>query len=387
MSASANQTRPTVLFVAIQTGAEANGGITSLGELISRLTEHVPVVLTNRESPVVARWRARGIEVHVVSESASKGVFNAPIASAVTYFRYFRVISRLLANTAARIVHANDPLAFQLAYAAVRTRSSVRLVLNIRDTIGPDRAPPRKRYRRLFGAADHILFLSRDMIARWAEIVPGIESKSSATFSIVDPGRFTPQPLSSATPKVALVSGLVCTKKGQLEFLRNVAPLLAAKGIETWMVGDFDPTSDGYAAACRAAAAPLGPMARFLGYQSDVEQLYARAHVVCVSSRYEGLMRTMLEAMAAGRPVVSTDVASAREMLLQPGHEAGAVFPIGCGPAMADEIVRLCNDETANKRMGSNGSAIARRTFKADRVVAAYEGVYAALVSGPAANP
>lgn len=371
-----SDTRPPVLFVALQTGAAANGGIASLGEVVTAMRRNRPYVLTNREGPVTEGWRRQGIAVTVVSEGASSGLRHAPLATMTSYVRYFRAVRTLLAESGARIVHANDPLAFQLSLAAARSRPGVRIALNIRDTIGPARTPPRRRYRWLFGAADHILFLSRDMLDRWAQIVPGIHEKASVTYSIVDLDRFRPQPLQLSGRPVALVSGVVCPKKGQLDFLQTVSPVLARAGIETWLSGDFDTHEHGYAADCRSAAAPLGEMVRFLGYRADVPDLLASAHVVCVSSHYEGLMRTMIEAMAAGRPIVSTDVASAREMLEQPGREAGKVFPIGCGAAMANEIVRLCRDLGANRKLGANGVLVARKTFDAGRVVSEYEAAY-----------
>lgn len=378
---------PVVIVVALQTGMAANGGIASIGEIVRGLHGYRPVVVTNRESTAVARWRDDGVDIRIVPEDASLGISNAPLGALRTYWRYFRAVRALLRETGARIVHANDPLAFQLCLPAVRTSQGVRLALNIRDTIGPDRPPPTTRYRRVFGMADHIFFLSADMLARWAAIVPGIEGKSSVTYSIVDPARFSPEPPPREIPPVVLVSGVVCAKKGQHEFLEVIAPVLADAGIQSWLVGDFDPDTDAYASGCRSLAAPLGDAVRFLGHRRDIEALYARASVVCVASRYEGLMRTMIEAMACARPVVSTDVASAREMLLQPGMEAGAVFPVGCSPEMASEIAALCADPARAAALGANGAAIASRTFRADDVVAAYEHAYDAMTGRRADGP
>ncbi len=380
MSTRPDDPRRPILFVALQTGAGANGGIASLGQVMTGLTRYRPIVLTNIEGKATDTWRQCGLEVHIVAEAASHGLRRAPVATILTYLRYARAVRRLMRDSGARLVHANDPLAFQLALPAVKSSRAGRILLNMRDTISPGRQPPRLRYAVLFGMADHVLLLSRDMIARWAQVVPSITSKASATFSVVDIDRFSPRPLPADKVKVALLSGVVSAKKGQLDFLRHVSPLLASSGIATWLVGDFNPDSDHYAAQCRNAAAPLGDMVRFLGFQANVEDLHARAHVICISSHHEGLMRTMIEAMACARPVVSTDVASAREMLLQPGREAGAVFPIGCGPEMAQAIEQLCIDTATNERLGANGAAIARETFAADRVVEAYEASYDSLL-------
>jgi glycosyltransferase involved in cell wall biosynthesis len=367
---------PAVLFVALQTGAAANGGIASLGEIMSGLTRYRPVLLTNRESAATRRWAEAGIEVHVVPERASEGLRRSPLATGLSYARYFIAVRRLLAATGARVVHANDPLAFQLAYAAARSRPKVRIAFNLRDTLPPERSGYQRLYDWRFAHADHTFFLSHDMIARWRRLAPAAGGNSSATYSIVDRDRFAPLPLSREKPRVVLLSGVISAKKGQLGYLRDVAPVLARNGIASWLSGDFANDEVGYAEQCRAAAEPLGDMVRFLGYREDMPALLARAHVLCVASRYEGLMRSMIEAMAAGRPVVSTDVASAREMLERPGEIAGSVVPLEPGPAMAHELVRLCGDEDANRAMGANGARIARRLMSRAAVVEAYESRY-----------
>lgn len=371
--------KPVILFVALQTGAGANGGIASMGEILLALDRYRPVLLTNLDGPMVARWRSAGIEVHVVPEEASLGVRRAPLGVALSYARYFRAVRRLIRETGACIVHANDPLAFQLAWAAVRSRSDVRLAFSIRDTLEPGRKIPRRRFNWIYGSADHSFFLSHDMRERWTLIAPKAGERSSATYSIVDFDRFAPTPLAEELPKMVLVSGVVSSKKGQLPFIEKVAPTLAAMGIEVWMSGDFHPENSDYAARCRAAAEPLGDKIRFLGYQADMPELIRRARVVCVPSQFEGLMRTMIEAISMGRPVVSTDVASAREILETPHRRAGFVFPLNFGSDMAQAILRLCEDDTLNRALGANGVAIAQELFEQTRVVEAYQRIYDCL--------
>jgi glycosyltransferase involved in cell wall biosynthesis len=373
--------RPPVLFVALQTGAQANGGIASIGQVIANLRSFRPIVLTNIESPVTARWREQGITVHICPEQASRGLGSAPLAAIRTYGRYFRMVRSLLSGTGARIVHANDPLAFQLSLAAVRSVPSARIALNIRDTLNPDRAPPRRKYRMLFRAADRVLMLSRDMVARWNGFAPIETGKALHTYSIVDFARFAPTPIEPAARRRVLVSGVASPKKGQLAFLREVAPKLAAAGIFTVLSGDFDPQTNPYAAECRRAAEPLGQWAEFIGYSADMPDLLRSVGCVAVCSTYEGLMRTMIEAMAAARPVVSTDVASAREMLEMEGRTAGIVHPLSHPDRLAESIISLCNDPAMADRLGSNGAVIAREFFNAERVITAYEGCYAAMLT------
>lgn len=385
--ATPRDVKPAILFVALQTGAGANGGIASMGEILLSLDRYRPVLLTNLDSPIVEHWRTAGIEVHVVPEGASRGIRNAPLAVAKTYVRYFFAVRRLIRRTGACIVHANDPLAFQLAVPAVRSRPGVRLAFSVRDTLDPQRPVPRRRLDWLFGAADHVFFLSHDMRERWIALSPAAALRSSATYSIVDFNRFAMTSLTVGAPRVVLVSGVVSAKKGQLRFLQYVAPALVDAGLDIWLSGDFDPVNSPYAARCLAAAEPLGPHVKFLGYRPDMPDLVRRAHVICITSQYEGLMRTMIEAVSMGRPVVSTDVASAREILEQPDRRAGYVFPLDFDATMAETIIDLCRDEALNARLGSNGAAIARELFRRERVLEAYQDAYDALVDARSHRP
>ena len=306
--------KPSVLFVIHQAGARADGGVHSIGEVMRRLKAHRPLVLTNIESPATRSWREAGIEVHVAREDASAGLKRRPVATVRTYLRYYRAVRDLLGRSGARVVHANDPLAFQLSYAAAR-RAGAKAVLNLRDTIDPERRPPRLKFRAIFAGADHVFYLSKDMGERWRQVAANAMRACSVTYSIVDPERFAPSEPSDSTPPVVLVPGVFWPKKGQLGFIRNVVPLLAGQSIDSWFVGDFDPSTNPYAASCLAAAEPHSEFVRFLGYRDDLPELYQRATAVAVPSKHEGLMRGMIEAMSSGRPVVSFNVCSAREVL------------------------------------------------------------------------
>jgi glycosyltransferase involved in cell wall biosynthesis len=234
--------------------------------------------------------------------------------------------------------------------------------------------------------ADHVFYLTEDMAERWAEIAPSAKRACSVTYSIVDPAIYAAAPpWSGDGPPVVLISGLVCAKKGQLEFIRQVSPKLAVEGIETWLAGDFDPARNSYMAACAAAAAPLGDSVQFLGYRSDVAALMRRATVIAVASRYEGLVRAMIEAMSCARPVVSFDVCSAHEMLERESEGAGAVVEAGDFPGMAAAIIDYCRDPVRAASAGEKGRLTATRLFGRDSVVERYERVYDMLAAGTAA--
>lgn len=371
--------KPPVVFVILQTGARANGGLRSVGELMLRLEGHRPIVLTNLDSDLTSEWSDRGIAVQVIPEQASAGMKRRFAGTLATYGRYHRALRAILAESGARIVHANDPLAFQLSVAAAKL-GRARIALNLRDTIDPARRPPRLKFRSIFAAADHVFYLSDDMAERWRAVAPNATRACSVTYSIVDRQRFTESEPAAGAP-IVLVPGIFWPKKGQLEFIDRVVPKLARRRIESWFAGDFDPASNPYAAACQHAAGPHSEWVRFLGYRDDLPDLYRQAAVVAVPSRHEGLMRGMIEAMAAGRPVVSFDVCSAREVLEQRSAGAGTVVGHGDFEGMADALARYATDPQARAEAGRAGQEAARTLFDPEAVVERYERVYRRLAA------
>ncbi len=372
---------PPVLFVLPQTDAVANGGIASISEIIGRMRLHRPIIVTDRETPRVEQWRREGIETHVVPQTASAGFLSNPIGTIRSYLRYGRVLRRLLDQSGAKIIHANNPLSVQLSAAAAKL-TGTKLILNQRASFGAHRQPSRLKYRLIFAAVDHVLFLSEDMARRWREHVPNAGRSYSVTYSAVDPKRFFPTPASSADEPVVLISALIRPLKGQLEFLRHVAPKLAESGVKIWFAGDFQPARDRYMAQCAEAAAPLGDSVQFLGYRADIPELIARASVIAVTSHHEGLVRAMIEAMACGRPVVSFEVCSASEVLEKQSGGAGSVIAQGDYEGMAEAILRYCRDHDLAADAGEKGAATASRLFDPDAVVSRYEGVYQRLALG-----
>lgn len=373
---------PPVLFLVLQTNAFADGGVSSISQVIARLRDHRPIIVTDRDGRRVDEWRSRGIETHVVPQTASRGASRNLLGTLRSYWVYRSEIGRLIKASGAKVVHANDPLALQLVLWPARSLGAA-VTVNIRDTIDPDRQHPRLRYRFLFSLADHVFYLSHDMADRWARIASNAKRACSVTYSIVDPKRFKPADAVASEPPVVLLSGIIRRKKNQVEFLRRVGPSLAAEGIAIWIAGDFDPSLDPYMAECAEAAAQLGDAVRFLGYRSDIAEVMARSTVVAVPSRHEGLVRAMIEAMSCARPVVSFDICSARELLEQEG--AGQVVALGEYDGMARAIIDYCRNPRLAYSAGKRGHATAARLFAAEDVVARYERVYTMLEGASAA--
>jgi glycosyltransferase involved in cell wall biosynthesis len=114
-----------------------------------------------------------------------------------------------------------------------------------------------------------------------------------------------------------------------------------------------------------------GSGVELLGVRDDVPDLMAAAHAVALTSEAEALPMTVLEAMAAARPVIVTDVGGMAEAVAD--GETGLLVPAGDAGAAARALVELASDRGRAQRMGEAGRARQRELFDGERMVDAYE--------------
>jgi glycosyltransferase involved in cell wall biosynthesis len=125
-------------------------------------------------------------------------------------------------------------------------------------------------------------------------------------------------------------------------------------------------------------AAGLREAVRFLGWRGDIDRLYADLDVVVLTSRNEGSPVALIEAMAAGVPVVSTEVGGVADVV---AHDTtGLLAPMDDAARLADHVVALLSDPAAARAMGQRGRARVRDTYGADRLVRDIETLYTDLL-------
>ncbi len=161
--------------------------------------------------------------------------------------------------------------------------------------------------------------------------------------------------------------GLLNDAKGHDLLLEAVAGM--ADDVHVLIVGHGELES-----TLRAQAETLGLAARLHmpGWLDDVAAGYRALDVFALPSRWEGLSYALLEAMAAGRACVSTDVNGSREALvaeLDDCGAAGAIVPCGEVDALAEQLTRLLGDESTRAAMGTAARERVHRAFTVDRMV------------------
>jgi glycosyltransferase involved in cell wall biosynthesis len=128
----------------------------------------------------------------------------------------------------------------------------------------------------------------------------------------------------------------------------------------------------------------IAEQVHFPGYRAHLLPVYGSFDLFVLSSRREGLPNSILEAMAVGLPVVTTDVAGTSELVLH-GH-TGYVVPQGDVDRLAHAMVTLVADKQLRQRMGQAGRERIEREFSFTHRLQRIEELYVRVLGLPCAR-
>lgn len=120
------------------------------------------------------------------------------------------------------------------------------------------------------------------------------------------------------------------------------------------------------------------PFVRMLGTRHDVPQILKASDACLLTSISEGIPLTLIEAMAARLPVVSTRVGGVPEVVAE--GTTGFLAPSGDARALAARVADLATDEPLRVRLGDAALARAREMFSESRMHAAYRNLYREMI-------
>jgi glycosyltransferase involved in cell wall biosynthesis len=244
----------------------------------------------------------------------------------------------------------------------------------------------RPALRRLWRAAlshprSHTIFQNpddRDDFVRMRLVRP--ERTVLIRGSGVDCGVFRPEPEPEGAPVVVLPARMLWDK-GVAEFVEAARLLRAAGNVARFvLIGSPDLRNREAIPEGQLQAWSQEGVVEWWGHRTDMPSVLAGAAVVVLPTYGEGLPKVLLEAAAAGRPVVATDVRGCREVV-RPGVN-GLLVPPKDSAALAHAIGRLLRSPDLRATLGQGGRHLAECEFAEPVVVEQTLAVYRQLLTG-----
>lgn len=118
-----------------------------------------------------------------------------------------------------------------------------------------------------------------------------------------------------------------------------------------------------------------GEYIQWLGYRTDIPELLKSCHIVAFPSYYkEGLPKSLIEATAVGRPIVTTNSIGCKETVLN-GYN-GYLIPIKDSGTLAEKLKILFEDKGLRQNMGRNSRMLAEKDFSIENVIQKHLEIY-----------
>ena len=196
----------------------------------------------------------------------------------------------------------------------------------------------------------------------------------------VDLERYRPAPEPDGPVTVLLASRMIW-KKGIGDYVA-AAERLAAEGLDIrfLMAGGGDPGNPASIPEQQLDTWNRDGPVQWLGHRSDMPALLGACHVFCLPSYYgEGIPKCLIEAAAAGRPIVTTDMPGCRDIVRH--DQNGLLVAPRDVDGLAAAIRRLAEDPALRRRYGDRGRDMVCADFSLDAVVAQTMAVYRDLTA------
>jgi len=319
------------------------------------------------EGPLGAPFRQRGASVHTVAKG--RGVDpTLPLRLGALFLRL-----------RPQIVHTHNRM--PLMYGAPAGKLCGAATVHTRH--GPGKGTARERWlwriaARFLDAYVAVSPTLGDLARSLNDCAP---DKLSVIENGIDVGRFAGAAGDRGAVRAALgipadawvvgSVGRLATEKAFPFLIRAAAPLLGPAG-HLVIVGDG---AERGAIRAQAEASGVSPFVHLTGARDDVPSLLAAMDVFALSSAMEGLPLCVLEAMAAGLPVVATAVGGLPALIQDGGN--GFLVPSGDEPALRARLQALRGDPALARAVAERGQAYVRQHHSGEAMVRRYTELYA----------
>lgn len=326
------------------------------------------------DGPYMERLRERGIMSHPIAIARNTDVFS--------HLRSIRELYKLIRRERFDVVHVHTPVAALIGRIAAKLAGVPLTLYTAHGFYFHDEMPAAQRTRhvlleRAFGKLTDHLF-TQSMEDAETAVIEGIMPRGQVTvisngvpiqdFQTVPEAAVEAWRTKLGIPADAVVIGIVgriVEEKGFGEYFRAARDLATKFPNVAFLVvgGKFQGDRDTFLDEVeRLVKDPvLEPRVFFSGYSEEIPALMNLMDVFALPSYREGMPRSIIEAMAAGKPVVATDIRGCREEVVE--GETGYLVPTKAWGALAERLGRLLADPELRRQMGDAGRRRAEALF------------------------
>ena len=120
------------------------------------------------------------------------------------------------------------------------------------------------------------------------------------------------------------------------------------------------------------------------GHREDICDIYKKSNIVCLPSYREGLPKSLIEAAACGRAIITSDVPGCREIVIDGFN--GILVPKKNTNSLANAILKLINNDILRNKMGLNGIKYFKKNFTIEHIVSKHIDLYMNLLQNNKLN-
>lgn len=321
--------------------------------------------------PIIACLESKG-PIAVELEREGVRVMQLPRMVPIASFLYPTELVRSIREERADVVHVHSGCWHKAALAA-RIAGVKNVIYTEHGRIFPDSRTVMFLDRLYSPLTRHVVAVSKDLAQYMAREVGIAAGKISVIINGIDEGRF-PSGKGDCTERpvrIGIIARLAPVKNIEM-LLRAMAEVRTGK-CEALLAVVGDGPERGRLEAL-ATELGLGETVEFHGFRRDIPSVLRDIDIFALSSRSEGTSITLLEAMAAGKPVVVTNVGGNTDIVRD--RVNGFVVPSGDATAMAKALLALVENPRLRLEMGAANVARVSERYSIRAMTRRYEDLY-----------
>jgi glycosyltransferase involved in cell wall biosynthesis len=409
--------KATVKILYVNPSAQLGGAELCLLDMMAEVRRVRPewelALLAPSPGPLLERAAALGAEARVLAypaavarlgDSGAGGRAGAALrllAAAPALAGYRRRLKKLIAELQPDVIHANG-LKADLLCGSAGGGEPIPVIWHLHDYLGtrPMAARLARRVARQGGCT--LAIANSRSVAEDARVILGAVPVRTM-YNALDLSEFSPEGECAKldamcgmerAPASTLRIGLICTMawwKGQQDFMRAMAALVksgAGRAVRGYVIGGpiYETRSRQFSLdELRSLARALGIADRigFTGFTAQpAAAMRALDIVVHASTEPEPFGRVIVEAQACGKPVVSSSLGGASELITD--GETALAYPAGDAAALASRLTELIANADLRRRLAQNGLSSARARVDRRRLGPELAEIYETVTGAPA---